>query len=125
MSKAIWIGIVEVVIACAAVSSRRSDSTTGAFAQSAHSPATPTQRQHAPTQSELLRIVRASTERFQDISVAEDEGYALQFGCVTGPDAGAMELHFIKSASCRRRRSPQPVKSIPRVLRSGVPARPY
>jgi hypothetical protein len=27
--------------------------------------------------------------------VAEKEGYALQFGCVTGPDAGAMGLHFV------------------------------
>src|SRR3954468_7276635 len=43
---------------------------------------------------ELLRIVRESTERFRDVSVAEAEGYALQFGCVTGPDKGAMGLHY-------------------------------
>jgi hypothetical protein len=27
--------------------------------------------------------------------VAEAEGYVLQFGCVSGPDAGAMGLHFV------------------------------
>src|SRR5437764_149163 len=47
---------------------------------------------------ELIRIVRESTERFKDVSVAEAEGYALQFGCVTGPDAGAMGLHYVNSA---------------------------
>jgi hypothetical protein len=71
MTKVLWIGIAEVVIACAAVCGLWSASTTGAFAQNVHSPAAPTQRQQAPAQSELLRIVRASTERFQDISVAE------------------------------------------------------
>src|SRR5256885_13501041 len=43
----------------------------------------------------LIRIVRESTERFKDVRVAEAEGYALQFGCVSGPDAGAMGLHFV------------------------------
>jgi hypothetical protein len=45
--------------------------------------------------SDLITIVRQSTERFKDVAVAEKEGYALQFGCVSGPDAGAMGLHFI------------------------------
>src|SRR4249920_2151551 len=40
----------------------------------------------------LLKIVRESTARFKDVAVAEAEGYALQFGCVTGSDAGAMGL---------------------------------
>jgi len=43
----------------------------------------------------LLKIVRDSTERFKDVSVAMAEGYALQFGCVSGPDSGAMGLHYI------------------------------
>ena len=45
--------------------------------------------------SALLRIVRESTERFKDVSVAEGEGYALKFGCVSGPDSGAMGLHYV------------------------------
>jgi hypothetical protein len=40
--------------------------------------------------------VREATERFRDVSVAEDEGYRLMFGCVSGPDWGAMGLHYVK-----------------------------
>jgi hypothetical protein len=48
--------------------------------------------------SALMEIVRQSTERFKDASVAQREGYALQFGCVTGPDSGAMGLHYVNGA---------------------------
>ena len=43
----------------------------------------------------LIQIVRQATERFKDVSVAEREGYTLQFGCVSGPDSGAMGLHYV------------------------------
>lgn len=46
----------------------------------------------------LVQIVREATERFQDVRQAEAEGYALQFGCVSGPDAGAMGLHFVNGS---------------------------
>jgi hypothetical protein len=46
----------------------------------------------------LIKIVRDSTERFQDVSAAEAAGYALQFGCVSGEDAGAMGLHYVNGA---------------------------
>ena len=45
--------------------------------------------------SELVRIVREVTERFKDPAVAEGEGYKLAFGCVSGPDYGAMGMHFV------------------------------
>jgi hypothetical protein len=45
---------------------------------------------------ELVRIVREATWRFRDPAVAEAEGYKLMFGCVTGPDSGAMGLHYVK-----------------------------
>jgi hypothetical protein len=48
--------------------------------------------------SNLVRVVRESTERFKDVAAAEAEGYALQFGCVSGPDAGAMGLHYVNPA---------------------------
>src|SRR5262245_53686287 len=51
--------------------------------------------QSAKQAGELVRIVRESTERFRDVSVAEGEQYKLMFGCVTGPDSGAMGLHFV------------------------------
>jgi len=43
----------------------------------------------------LIKIVRENTERFRDVHEAENAGYALMFGCVTGPDAGAMGLHYV------------------------------
>ena len=45
----------------------------------------------------LLAIVRQSTARFKDVTVAEAAGYALQFGCVSGDDSGAMGLHYINA----------------------------
>jgi hypothetical protein len=61
-----------------------------------------TSQQHGQTSDqknqagELVRIIREATERFKDVSVAEAEGYALMFGCVSGPDWGAMGLHYVK-----------------------------
>jgi hypothetical protein len=46
-------------------------------------------------QGALLQAVRESTGRFKDVSAAEAEGYSLLFGCVTGPDSGAMGLHYV------------------------------
>jgi hypothetical protein len=46
-------------------------------------------------QSALIKKVREATERFKDVAEAEREGYVLSFGCVSGPDQGAMGLHFI------------------------------
>jgi protein-S-isoprenylcysteine O-methyltransferase Ste14 len=43
----------------------------------------------------LVQAVRESTERFTDVAVAEYEDYHLLFGCVSGPDAGAMGLHYV------------------------------
>jgi hypothetical protein len=43
----------------------------------------------------LVKVVREVTERFRDVRVAEAEGYALQFGCVSGGEYGAMGLHYV------------------------------
>ena len=43
----------------------------------------------------LIKAVRESTERFKDVAAAEAEGYGLMFGCVSGPDYGAMGLHYV------------------------------
>ena len=53
-----------------------------------------TSDQQAPS-SDLVKVVRESTERFRDVRVAEAEGYALLFGCVSGADYGAMGLHYV------------------------------
>ena len=51
-----------------------------------------------PRQGALIAAVRESTERFRDVSRAMTEGYALQFGCVSGGDFGAMGLHFVNGS---------------------------
>ena len=48
--------------------------------------------------SAFVKIVRDSTERFRDVAVAQAEGYALQFGCVSGSDVGAMGMHFVNGS---------------------------
>jgi len=67
---------------------------TQAFA-SPHHESTPDQKKQAGA---FVRLVRESTERFRDVAVAQAEGYALQFGCVSGSDTGAMGLHFVKGS---------------------------
>jgi hypothetical protein len=59
---------------------------------SQHQELTPDNRSKA---SALVKVVRESTERFLDVAMAEGEGYALQFGCVSGSEAGAMGLHYV------------------------------
>jgi hypothetical protein len=48
-----------------------------------------------PHAGELVRVVRESTRRFHDVNRATAEGYQLMFGCVSGPDDGAMGLHYV------------------------------
>lgn len=50
---------------------------------------------HKDHSGELVRIVRESTRRFRNIDQAKAEGYQLMFGCVSGPDDGAMGLHYV------------------------------
>jgi hypothetical protein len=67
----------------------------------AHKHATPSSAAAAELGSNggaLVKIVREATERFQNVEVAKAEGYALQFGCVSGSDSGAMGMHFVKGA---------------------------
>jgi hypothetical protein len=45
--------------------------------------------------SDLVDVVRRSTARFRDVRAAERANYSLQFGCVSGPDFGAMGMHFV------------------------------
>ncbi|MEY2412156.1 MAG: hypothetical protein QOD84_762 [Acidobacteriaceae bacterium] len=68
------------------------------LAQDNHSHAQQSTTAQNSQASALLKIVRDSTERFKDVSVAEAEGYTLQFGCVSGPDAGAMGLHYVNGS---------------------------
>jgi hypothetical protein len=50
------------------------------------------------TPASLVQIVREATEQFVDVNAATAAGYAPAFGCVTGPDMGAMGVHYINGA---------------------------
>jgi hypothetical protein len=43
----------------------------------------------------LVETVRQETARFQDVTAAEAAGYGLFHGCVSGPQEGAMGIHFV------------------------------
>jgi hypothetical protein len=78
-----------------------------AFAQDGHSHSISPQVQEQTAEqksqaSALISIVRQATERYKDVSAAEADGYTLQFGCVSGPDSGAMGLHYVNSALVAR-----------------------
>jgi hypothetical protein len=49
-------------------------------------------------QSPLIEKVRAATARFKDINVAVSEGWVQGTPCVSGPDTGAMGVHFVMSS---------------------------
>lgn len=68
----------------------------GLPAQSRHTHAISAQNHQLTTaQGELLKVVRESTAKYKSVSAAEADGYALLFGCVSGPDSGAMGLHYV------------------------------
>ena len=48
-----------------------------------------------PAPEGLVKLVRQITEPYKSVSAAEAAGYALAFGCVSGPDSGAMGLHYV------------------------------
>jgi len=57
-----------------------------AVAQTAHDHAAP---------AKLVRLVRESTRQFLDVNAATAAGYGPFLGCVSGPDHGAMGIHYV------------------------------
>ena len=43
----------------------------------------------------LVKVVRRATESFKDVEEAMAAGYGLFHGCVSGPQEGAMGIHFV------------------------------
>ena len=48
-----------------------------------------------PEASPLARDVRQATQRFQDVSAATAAGYVSTRNCVSGPNEGAMGVHYV------------------------------
>jgi hypothetical protein len=51
--------------------------------------------QNGADHSPLIDKVRAATAKFKDINVATAEGWVRGTPCVSGPDTGAMGVHFV------------------------------
>jgi hypothetical protein len=54
--------------------------------------------QSRPGSTPLIDKVRAATARFKDINAAIAEGWVQGTPCVSGPDTGAMGVHFVQPA---------------------------
>src|SRR5262245_19813091 len=48
-----------------------------------------------PSHTPLVDAVRRATETFKDVTAATSAGYAAFLGCVSGPQDGAMGIHFV------------------------------
>ena len=51
-----------------------------------------------PATTQLMEDVRNATKQFIDVNNAVQAGYGPAFGCVTGPDHGAMGIHYVNGA---------------------------
>jgi len=50
---------------------------------------------HQAAPAQLVEDVRKATRQFLDVNNAGPAGYGPAFGCVTGPDHGAMGIHYV------------------------------
>jgi hypothetical protein len=82
-------GLVPVVLALAMAQTAAAQSS-GSMAHAPHSASDG----NTISQS-LFGKVRAATRRFLDVNVAMHEGWTPATPCVSGPDAGAMGVHFV------------------------------
>lgn len=46
----------------------------------------------------LMQIVQGATRQYADVNVAVAAGYGPFLGCVSGPDHGAMGIHYVNGA---------------------------
>jgi len=51
-----------------------------------------------PAPAKLVQDVRAATHQFINVNNAGPAGYGPAFGCVSGPDHGAMGIHYVNGA---------------------------
>jgi len=50
---------------------------------------------HPDVPAQLVQDVRKATQQFLNVNNAGLAGYEAAFGCVTGPDHGAMGIHYV------------------------------
>ena len=54
----------------------------------------PAEHEHSAP-ARLVQIVRDATRQYQDVNAAISAGYGPFLGCVSGPDHGAMGIHYV------------------------------
>jgi hypothetical protein len=54
--------------------------------------------EHTQASPELVQVVRGATQKYTDFNAAIDAGYHPVLGCVSGPDHGAMGVHFLNAS---------------------------
>jgi hypothetical protein len=54
--------------------------------------------QNAPVSARLVQTVQNATRKYLNVNNATGAGYAPFLGCVTGPDFGAMGIHYVNGA---------------------------
>lgn len=54
--------------------------------------------EQAGVPARLVQIVREATRPFIDVNAAPSAGYGPFLGCVSGPDEGAMGIHYVNGA---------------------------
>ena len=47
---------------------------------------------------ELVQVVRGATQKYVDVNAAINAGYSPVLGCVSGPDHGAMGVHYLNAS---------------------------
>jgi hypothetical protein len=47
---------------------------------------------------ELVQVVREATQKYIDVNAAINAGYHAVLGCVSGPDHGAMGVHYLNAS---------------------------
>src|SRR6185503_18296784 len=52
-------------------------------------------RQKVEKGDTLVEAVRQAADRYKDVEAAKSAGYGLFHGCVSGPQEGAMGIHFV------------------------------
>ena len=55
----------------------------------------PSEHEHHSAPAKLVQIVRDATRQYFDVNAAIGAGYGQFLGCVSGPDHGAMGIHYV------------------------------
>ncbi len=58
--------------------------------------------EHGAAPAKLVQMVREANQQFIDVNAATAAGYEPLFGCVSGPDHGAMGVHYINLSLVKR-----------------------